>query len=103
MNQQLQALLNPFHPSKPQISKRKTQQEDSPVFRIGDRVIQTQNDYNLQIFNGDLGFVVGVSETTRTLMVEYPETDLEQSLNGQTNHLHSILHPRCSLGPKKAV
>ncbi|WP_312283478.1 ATP-dependent RecD-like DNA helicase [Candidatus Igneacidithiobacillus taiwanensis] len=29
-------------------------------FRIGDRVIQTRNNYDLQVFNGDLGVVTGI-------------------------------------------
>ena len=27
------------------------------TFRIGDRVIQTENDYDKDVFNGDLGVV----------------------------------------------
>lgn len=95
MNQQLQQLLNPQDSfQKPQIPKRKNQ-ADSPVFRLGDRVIQTQNDYNLQVFNGDLGFVAGVNEEQRTLKVEYPETDLDKIIQGESTFVYSVSSKTC--------
>lgn len=39
-------------------------------FRVGDRVIQTKNDYDLDIFNGDVGTVVGVSPAAMSLDIE---------------------------------
>jgi len=32
-----------------------------PTFRVGDRVIQVQNDYDAEVFNGDVGRVVARS------------------------------------------
>ena len=34
----------------------------SREFRMGDRVIQTRNDYDNEVFNGDVGRVTGVSD-----------------------------------------
>jgi len=31
-------------------------------FRLGDRVIQLRNNYNLEIFNGDIGIITGIHE-----------------------------------------
>ncbi|CAO3429345.1 RecD-like DNA helicase YrrC [Azospirillum doebereinerae] len=30
------------------------------TYRVGDKVMQTQNDYDKEIYNGDLGFVTGI-------------------------------------------
>ena len=48
LNQVLQEALNPGD-GGPEI------QRFGWTFRIGDRVIQTENDYNRDVFNGDLG------------------------------------------------
>jgi exodeoxyribonuclease V alpha subunit len=29
------------------------------VFRLGDKVMQTQNNYDKDVYNGDIGFVRG--------------------------------------------
>lgn len=41
------------------------------VWRTGDRVIHTRNDYDKEVFNGDMGRIVSVTE--EGLDVEYPE------------------------------
>jgi exodeoxyribonuclease V alpha subunit len=55
LNKALQARLNPPSPKRPEISWK------DRIFRLGDRVIQTSNSYELDVFNGDIGFVVGIS------------------------------------------
>jgi exodeoxyribonuclease V alpha subunit len=55
LNKALQARLNPPSPERPEISWK------DRIFRLGDRVIQTSNSYELDVFNGDIGFVVGIS------------------------------------------
>jgi len=39
-------------------------------FRIGDRVMQMKNNYKLEVFNGDIGFVMGYDHTEDTMQVE---------------------------------
>lgn len=41
------------------------------AWRIGDRVIQTRNDYDKEVFNGDMGRIVAVDEDGVT--VKFPE------------------------------
>ena len=50
LNQVLQTALNPGD-GGPEI------QRFGWTFRIDDRVIQTENDYNRDVFNGDLGII----------------------------------------------
>jgi len=42
------------------------------VWRVGDRVIHTRNDYDKEVFNGDMGRIVDVSPEG-TLSVRFPE------------------------------
>ncbi len=54
LNESLQRIANPESPTKRQI------QVGARLFRVGDRVIQTRNNYNLGVFNGDIGRVTEV-------------------------------------------
>jgi exodeoxyribonuclease V alpha subunit len=44
-------------------------------FRMGDRVIQTLNDYNRQIFNGDIGLVERIDKENSCLFVRFTDLD----------------------------
>ena len=61
LNEELQELLNPDgRPAGPPQRK----------LRIGDKVIQTRNDYQLDVFNGDLGTIVDWDDEDQRLTVE---------------------------------
>ena len=64
MNSELQALLNPRGPS---LSR------GSASLRVGDRVMQLRNNYDLGVFNGDIGWIASVSQENRTLGVRFDE------------------------------
>jgi exodeoxyribonuclease V alpha subunit len=64
LNQRLQAVLNPPG-ERPEI------QRFGWTFRVGDKVMQTQNNYNKDVFNGDIGRVVELDEAERTVVVDY--------------------------------
>lgn len=63
LNERLQAALNPPSRLKGEyrIGKR--------VFRVGDKVMQTVNNYKLGVFNGDIGRVVSVDLPNRALNI----------------------------------
>ncbi len=76
LNRALQAALNPPAPDK----KEKTVGE--VTFRIGDRLIQTRNDYDilwetadggagLGVFNGDIGILTGIDPTEQSCTVDF--------------------------------
>ena len=83
LNQVLQAYLNPKDASK------KEYQSGSTLFREGDKVMQTKNNYQLEwdivskygipvdhgvgIFNGDMGILKEIDEYAQTVMIEYDE------------------------------
>ncbi len=54
LNERLQARLNPRRPSVPE------RPHGALALRVGDRVIQTANEYRLQVFNGETGQVVSI-------------------------------------------
>ena len=83
LNGILQAWLNP------KTDSRKEYQSADTLFREGDKVMQTKNNYQLEwevvsrygiavdkgvgIFNGDMGIVRQIDEYARTLTVEFDE------------------------------
>jgi exodeoxyribonuclease V alpha subunit len=46
-------------------------------WRAGDRVIQTRNDYDKQVFNGDMGRIVRVDAERMGVTVRFPEREVQ--------------------------
>ncbi len=81
LNSRLQAMMNPSRAGVPELTW------GDSVFRLGDKVIQTRNDYSIPwmrktphgdetgegIFNGDVGFVSAVSQEDASLTVIFDE------------------------------
>jgi exodeoxyribonuclease V alpha subunit len=65
LNERLQNTLNPGGALKPEKRLFGT------IFRPGDRVMQIRNDYDKQVFNGDIGFVTAISQVEHTLTAEF--------------------------------
>ncbi len=64
LNQVLQATLNPAD-GGPEVERF------GWTFRIGDRVIQTENDYDRDVFNGDLGIVQKINRVEQEMTVHF--------------------------------
>jgi exodeoxyribonuclease V alpha subunit len=64
LNQVLQQALNPGN-GGPEV------QRFGWTYRIGDRVIQTENDYNRDVFNGDLGIIEKINRIEQTMVVNF--------------------------------
>jgi exodeoxyribonuclease V alpha subunit len=64
LNEELQAALNPLGPS---ISRGRTR------FRVGDKVMQLRNDYDRNVWNGDLGIIASVDEEELSLSVRFAD------------------------------
>ena len=81
LNMLLQQALNPPAPGRPELTWGET------VFRLGDKVIQTKNDYQIAwvreteaeseegagVFNGDIGFVTAVDQEDHALTVRFDD------------------------------
>jgi exodeoxyribonuclease V alpha subunit len=46
------------------------------TFRVGDKVLQTQNDYDKEVFNGDIGRVHAIDPEEQELTVDYDGRDV---------------------------
>src|SRR5262249_47868072 len=65
LNTRLQEVLNPLSPG------RKELQRFGWTFRLGDKVLQTVNNYDKEVFNGDIGRVAAIDESEQEMIVEY--------------------------------
>ena len=65
LNDRLQEKLNPPATSKPERRLFGT------VFRLGDKVMQTQNNYDKDIYNGDIGFIQSMDPIDQILKVNF--------------------------------
>jgi len=65
LNERLQEKLNPPSGSKPERKLYGT------IFRLGDKVMQTQNNYDKDVYNGDIGFVRSLDVVEQTLVVDF--------------------------------
>jgi exodeoxyribonuclease V alpha subunit len=67
MNGRLQEVLNPPGPDKAE----KTHADR--IFREGDKVMQIRNNYDKEVFNGDIGVVETIDMEERELMVRFDD------------------------------
>ncbi len=65
LNDRLQEKLNPPSNNKPERRLFGT------VFRQGDKVMQTQNNYDKDVYNGDIGFIQAMDMIEQTLTVDF--------------------------------
>jgi exodeoxyribonuclease V alpha subunit len=67
LNQVLQNLLNPPSPNKAEVVRGGT------ILRVGDRLIQRMNDYQREVFNGDLGVIVAIDNEEQEIKVQFDQ------------------------------
>jgi exodeoxyribonuclease V alpha subunit len=95
LNEILQARLNPPSPERGELSRGER------VIRVGDKVMQVRNDYDKDVFNGDVGLVSGLraagdGDGERTLEVEladgraidYTAADIDQLAHAFAISIH---------------
>jgi exodeoxyribonuclease V alpha subunit len=69
LNKHLQATLNPPGVGREEVSF------GGQIFRVGDRVMQTENDYDKQVFNGDMGRIVSLDREEQHLIIEFTDAE----------------------------
>ena len=86
LNQQLQQALNPHG---------RTVTRGGRQFRVGDKVMQIRNNYDLEVFNGDIGRVLALDEEQRKVTVQfddrpvpYEPSDLDELVLGYACSIH---------------
>ena len=73
LNKALQAVLNPRAATEPQREDGAFLRAKSRVYTLGDKVMQVKNDYERDVWNGDVGRVVAVDPEEGTLTVRFDD------------------------------
>lgn len=64
LNRELQQVLNPNSPGI---------ERGGMTFKVGDKVMQTANDYDKDVFNGDIGFITNIDREEQLLKVRFDQ------------------------------
>lgn len=83
LNEKLQQLLNPPDSAKKEWRFRST------TFREGDRVMQIKNNYDKEVFNGDLGRIIKIDEEGR-ILVAFAEPGQDREVIYQSQDLEEL-------------
>jgi exodeoxyribonuclease V alpha subunit len=67
LNQALQAALNPSGPALVRGAR---------TYRVGDKVMQLRNDYDKNVYNGDVGFVTSIEVEEGAMVVRFDGRDV---------------------------
>lgn len=70
LNEILQEALNPKQIGVAEYTR------GHKTLRCGDRVIQTVNNYDLEVFNGDIGYLVHIDGEEKQLVIRFPEREV---------------------------
>jgi exodeoxyribonuclease V alpha subunit len=70
LNVRLQNELNPVRAGEPMVEKFSWQ------FRPRDKVIQTENDYDKDVFNGDIGQIVKIDPVEREVTIRFDQREV---------------------------
>jgi exodeoxyribonuclease V alpha subunit len=82
LNQQLQQALNPSAPNRPE------RQIGGRIFRVRDRLMQVRNNYEKEVFNGDIGLLVYLDGVEQTAVIDFEG----QRVSYQWNELDEVVH-----------
>ncbi len=83
LNQRLQAVLNP--PTEEAAERR----QGARVFRVGDRVMQIRNNYDKEVFNGDMGRITALDPVDQVLAVRIDDADVVYDFSELDELVHS--------------
>jgi exodeoxyribonuclease V alpha subunit len=81
LNKALQAALNPPHERKDELDRF------GHTFRVGDKVLQTHNNYEKDVFNGDLGFIQEMQTEPLKVIVKFEGNRLVHYEPGELDEL----------------
>jgi intein/homing endonuclease len=84
LNEVLQNVLNPPREGK-------AEHQRGPItFRVGDRVMQRVNNYDKNVFNGDVGQILGIDKENQSVQVAYPEGPVEYDFADMDQLVHAF-------------
>jgi exodeoxyribonuclease V alpha subunit len=71
LNEELQKIVNPASDAKAEHLRA------GLILRVGDRVMQRRNNYDKNVYNGDIGYISSIDKEEQVLIVDYPEGPIE--------------------------
>ncbi len=83
LNRRLQAALNPPAEGKPEHRQR------AHVFRLGDRVMQIRNNYDKEVFNGDMGRITALDPVDQVLVVRIDDREVAYEFSELDELVHA--------------
>ena len=95
LNLALQEVLNPsehdiFMKGRGKVSMPKeTLRRSGYAFRADDKVMQIKNNYDKDVYNGDIGIIESVNETDRTLKVNFDGRSVEYDISELDELVHA--------------
>jgi exodeoxyribonuclease V alpha subunit len=78
LNEALQAALNPPRAGDPEARTvgAATLRRGTRAYRVGDKVMQLRNDYEKNVFNGDVGLVASIDSEENALTVRFDDREV---------------------------
>lgn len=64
-------------------------------FRVGDRVMQIKNDYDKNVFNGDMGVIVGINKSINPIQIGVKFQDNDDLIIYKQHELDNLQHSWC--------
>ena len=75
LNKRLQEVLNPGGGTSSPEAIRGWQ-----AFRVGDKVMQVRNNYDYEVFNGDIGRIIGINSVDKKVRVQFPDKRVDYDM-----------------------
>jgi exodeoxyribonuclease V alpha subunit len=86
INPALQAALNPEAQGKDEIKTL------NRILRVGDKVMQTSNDYKKGVFNGDMGLIEDITRNRDVPLVHVRYPDMDKPVTYETHEIDALTH-----------
>ena len=83
LNRRLQAAINPPSDGKAQ------HRQATRIFRVGDRVMQTRNNYDKEVYNGDMGRITALDTVDQVLTVRIDGLDVAYEFSELDELVHA--------------
>lgn len=84
INKRIQEAVNPNSNNKNEIKL------GDRIFREGDRVIQTSNNYDLNVFNGDIGYISSISNSENSMIVNFGDKDFSRLVKYEKQNISEL-------------
>ncbi len=99
INAMIQEIINPFALSKPQLissNKKENALRPHTFFRVGDKVLLTQNLLSYNVYNGDIGHIIDINPQKKVIQVDFGKQDpVEFDFKDESTHLSLLSHAWC--------